>query len=99
MSQKKIPTIILFYFYVPIFFFCIITSETLYKFYIFIQLITGNGNNTQIQSDNQHQSRPLSQSEMEVIENRMQQRSDRLNEKCTEFGLDSHGKSSCGLHI
>lgn len=36
--------------------------------------------------------RALSQSEMEMIEARMAQRNERLAEKCTEFGLDVHGK-------
>lgn len=36
--------------------------------------------------------RALSQSEMEMIEARMAQRNEHLAEKCSEFGLDVHGK-------
>lgn len=49
-----------------------------------------NGNSTQFMSE--ELPRALSQSEMEMIEARMAQRNERLAEKCTEFGLDVHGK-------
>lgn len=49
-----------------------------------------NGNSTQFMSE--ELPRALSQSEMEMIEARMAQRNERLVEKCTEFGLDVHGK-------
>lgn len=42
--------------------------------------------------------RALSQSEMEMIEARMAQRNERLAEKCSEFGLDVHGKKNKYFH-
>ncbi|XP_031617869.1 carbohydrate sulfotransferase 11 [Contarinia nasturtii] len=48
---------------------------------------TDNENGTQFVGDDS-MSRSLSQKEMEMIEERMRQRTVRLAQKCTEFGLD-----------
>lgn len=62
-----------------------------------LQLVTGGngGNSSQLQSGDDHHrvARPLQTSEMEMIETRMRQRSERLAEKCTEFGLDVLGNN------
>lgn len=57
-------------------------------FNVFLQL--GNEINNQTASD--HQTKPLTQSEMEAIEARMMQRNWHLTERCAFYGLDQTGK-------
>lgn len=45
-------------------------------------------NGTQFGGGDDSMSRSLSQKEMEMIEERMRQRTERLAQKCSEFGLD-----------
>ncbi|CRL06910.1 CLUMA_CG019471, isoform A [Clunio marinus] len=52
------------------------------------------GNDTNDQSSNENQAKPLTQSEMEAIEARMMLRNWHLTERCAFYGLDQAGNDS-----